>query len=192
VTVVPVRLDAALLRTLLPELVLREGMTLAARVVAREGQRGTLSLAGRMLAAELPETLVAGQEVRLRVADLSAERIVLRLVDPAVSPQAAPVDVPLPRGARLTVRPDPEGRGDGGPGSRSVTVRYESPRLGRVEIRLLLEPGALDALVHAGPGTPAELARAHAGALGDALAGAAGRPARVRVQERRDRVDVHA
>jgi hypothetical protein len=189
---VPVRLDAALLRTLLPELVLREGMTLAARVVAREGQRGTLSLAGRMLAAELPETLVAGQEVRLRVADLSPERIVLRLVDPTASPPAAPIDVPLPRGARLSVTADSERREDGGEGSRSVTVRYESPRLGPVEIRLALEPGALDALVHAAPGMPAGLARAHAEALRGALAEAAGRPARVRVQERRDRVDVHA
>ena len=46
--------DPALLRVEMPELVLRPGMTLAARVAERSGSRGILMLAGHPLSAQLP------------------------------------------------------------------------------------------------------------------------------------------
>ena len=192
---IPIRLEAALLRSALPELVLREGMVMAARVIERTGQHGVLSMAGRQIAAELPEGLLAGAEVRLRVQEAGPERVVLR-----VEPQAVPVAqtpmvaVPLPGGtqARLTVEPDAEHEG-GGAAARatSVNLRWESEALGTLALRLTIEPGALHAIVEAGP-RGLEAARAGAGELRTALAEATNRPADVKVIERRDPVDIYA
>src|SRR3954466_4427717 len=74
------RVEAALLRANLPELVLRPGMTLPARVVERHGQMGLLLLAGTPLSARLPDELKAGDRLRLRVEDVG-EQIVLRTVE---------------------------------------------------------------------------------------------------------------
>src|SRR3954454_20516952 len=48
------RVEAALLRNLLPDLVLREGMRMVASVAERAGQKGIIVLAGTPLAAQLP------------------------------------------------------------------------------------------------------------------------------------------
>src|SRR3954466_4789069 len=74
------RVQAALLRAQLPELVLRPGMTLPARVMERHGQMGILLLAGTPLSAQLPDELKAGDRLRLRVEDVG-EQVVLRTVD---------------------------------------------------------------------------------------------------------------
>lgn len=193
---VPIRLEAALLRAALPELVLREGMTLAARVLERSGHRGTLSLAGRQVAAELPETLAPGAEVRLRVEEAGPERVLLRVVDqaPAAVAVPPPVVVPLPGGRRAHVaieaEEEREGRGGGG-APPAVTVTYASAALGTFALRLTLEPGTLRALVEAAP-RGAQAAREASEALRDALADAAGRPADVRIVERREPLDVYA
>src|SRR3954464_1557602 len=71
------RVQAALLRAQLPELVLRPGMTLPARVMERHGQMGILLLAGTPLSAQLPDELKAGDRLRLRVED-GGEQGVLR------------------------------------------------------------------------------------------------------------------
>ena len=71
------RIQAALLRAQLPELVLRPGMTLPARVMERHGQMGLLLLAGTPLSAQLPDELKAGDRLRLRVEDVG-EQVVLR------------------------------------------------------------------------------------------------------------------
>src|SRR3954452_20703303 len=92
---VPIRLEAALLRTTMPDLVLREGMVVAARVLERTGHRGVLSMAGRQIAAELPETLAPGAEVRQRVQEAGSARVVLRIESQATS-VAPPVTVPVP------------------------------------------------------------------------------------------------
>lgn len=193
---IPIRLEAALLRSTLPDLVLREGMVMAARVLERSGQRGVLSMAGRQIAAELPEGLVAGAEVRLRVQEAGPERVVLR-----VEPQAAPasqqqpmVAVPLPGGAQaqLSVEPDAEHEAQGGGGSvASVRLTWRSEALGTLALRLTIAPGALHALVEASP-QAVETARAGAGELREALAEATRRPADVRVVERSDPVDIYA
>jgi hypothetical protein len=58
------RVEAALLRAQLPELVLRAGMTLPARVMERAGRFGVLLLAGTPLSAELPDELRPGDRLR--------------------------------------------------------------------------------------------------------------------------------
>src|SRR3954464_5978654 len=85
------RVQAALLRAQLPELVLRPGMTLPGRVMERHGQMGLLLLAGTPLSAQLPDALKAGDRLRLRVEDVTGDQVVLRTVEtPAAQPAAPP------------------------------------------------------------------------------------------------------
>jgi Flagellar hook-length control protein FliK len=190
----PLTVQAALLRAQAPDLVLRPGMALAARVLERAGGHGVILLAGVPLAAELPEAIAAGDRLRLRVAEVSAERVVLRLVDqpPAGLAPAPGTQLPLPDGRAAGVAVEErEGSGQGG-GREAVTLRYDSPHLGPLGLRLELDAGAVSATVAAAAGEPAELARAAAEELRAALAEATGRPASVRIVERRDPVDVYA
>src|ERR687888_2055732 len=90
------RVEAALLRAQLPELVLRPGMTLPARVMERAGQFGVLLLAGTPLSAELPDELRAGDRLRLRVEEVGADRVVLRAVETQAQPPAAGSPLPPP------------------------------------------------------------------------------------------------
>src|SRR3954471_12781629 len=128
------RVEAALLRAQLPELVLRPGMTLPARVMERHGQMGVLLLAGTPLSAQLPDELRAGDRLRLRVEDVG-EQVVLRTVDtPAAQQSQTPppeVALPLPNGGRAELRVTEkasEGAGAGDP--VTVALDYDSPALG--------------------------------------------------------------
>src|SRR5690242_4408116 len=141
------RVEAALLRSQLPDLVLRPGMTLPARVMERHGQMGLLLLAGTPLSAQLPDELQAGDRLRLRVEDVG-EQVVLRTVDtPASGPphadQTPPPEValPLPGGRQAEVRVTEqaaEGRGEDEP--VTVALDYESPALGTLDLRLVQQP----------------------------------------------------
>jgi hypothetical protein len=73
-----------------------------------------------------------------------------------------------------------------------VTVRYDSPSLGRLEVRLALGANGLVAGVGAGAGEPVALAGEHANDLRDALRRAMGVPVDVHVGLRRERVDFRA
>src|SRR6476661_9880244 len=171
------RVEAALLRAQLPELTLRPGMTLPARVMERHGQMGLLLLAGTPLAAQLPDELRAGDRLRLRVEDVG-EQIVLRTVEaPAAQQQAAPppttawptssanggaVALPLPGWRQAEVRVTDqaeEGRGTGEP--VMVGLTYDSPVLGTLELKLVQQPGGagLQVTVGATAGAPEERVR---------------------------------
>jgi hypothetical protein len=122
--VAPVSLDALALRARLPELVLRPGLSVVARVAARgEGARGVLVLAGVPLAARLPDTVQAGDTLRLRVAEVGDERVVLRIE----SPEAAPTAPAAPPPPRVAVREPPEPRVAAQGEERAATVRV-TPR----------------------------------------------------------------
>ena len=196
------RVEAALLRAQLPELVLRPGMTLPARVMERHGQMGLLLLAGTPLSAQLPDELQAGDRLRLRVEDVG-EQIVLRTVEtpaPSQQPAQAPppeVALPLPGGRQAEVRVTEqaaERRGGGEP--VAVALDYASPALGTIAMRLVLQPGGagLQVTVGAAVGPPEELVRSAAEELRSALVEATGLPATVRVVGRtpRPRVDFYA
>jgi hypothetical protein len=140
--------NLVLLRGLLPDLTLSPGTFLTARVLDTR----TLSLAGVKLGAQLPENVVAGQVLRLRVEEASSDRIHLRIVEgvggpasPAAeqAPQVPPsaYQLALPGGilARVHVEEREEASGKRGPGAaRSVVVRYDSPTLGRLDVRAAL------------------------------------------------------
>src|SRR5215210_6497458 len=105
------RVQAALLRANMPDLVLRPGLMLPAKVLERAGRHGLLLLAGTPLSAELPDELQAGARLRL--------------------PGGRQAEV------RVTDRAE-ERRGSGEPAS--VALAYDSPALGTLDLRLVLAP----------------------------------------------------
>jgi hypothetical protein len=194
-----VRLDAALLRSALGALALREGQALAGRVAERHGAHGILVLAGRPLVAELPPDVAAGDRLRLLVSSVDQDRVVLR-VDPQPPVLAAPtalppaLRLPLPGRGELGVRvTDREARGGGTSAERhAVGLRLDVPALGALDLRVELVPGAVTVAVAAAPGAPFEVVDAASGELQDAVTSATGRPTSVAVAIRRDPVDVRA
>ena len=61
------RVEAALLRNLMPDLLLREGMQMVATVAERAGQKGIIVLAGTPLAAQLPDEVQVGDRLAMIV-----------------------------------------------------------------------------------------------------------------------------
>src|SRR5437764_557709 len=118
----------------------------------------------------------------------------------AAQAQPAPVAtaaVPLPGGAaaRLLVQPDgggPEGGGGSSRARSTVTLRYESAGLGRVDLALTIEDGAVRAVAHAPAGEVAERLRAASPDLRLALASALARPAAVDIVAHAEVLDVSA
>lgn len=183
-------ISAVLLRGLLPELKLTPGTLVMGRVLDAR----TLNLAGVKLTAQLPGDVVPGQVLRLQVQEATGERIHLKVVE---SPQAAgaagpvaPPDVPadayqlaLPGGilARIHVQEREQGGGrKGAAPATAIVVRYESPTLGRLDVRL----DERSAAIHVADGEPAATVAAAAAVLRDALARATGQPTQVTVHPR--------
>lgn len=202
-------IQLVLLRNLLPDLPIRPGDVLPARVMSRDGQQGVLYLGGVRVPAQLPPELAAGQRLRLRVQESGGERITLRVVaeaeaaqqaqaaataDPLAEALRAGLAVGLPGGAmaRLFVDPEEGGAGAASRAGSRVTLRYEAAAMGRVDLVLELAPGAVAGTIHAPEGAVAERLREGADALRAALAAATGRPASVSVRERGETVDLRA
>jgi hypothetical protein len=209
---VPVPANLILLRGLIPELPMRAGDLLPARVYSRD----MIVLAGVRVAAQLPENLEVGQRLRLRVEEASRSRLLLRVVetsgggeadglpqsvtaDPLADALRAGLALPLPGGqvARLFVAPD--GGSEGGAGRagslQRVTLRFEASALGRVDLALEVRggrDGIVTGTVHAPAGAAAHRLAEHADELRAALAQATGRPATVSVRERAETVDLRA
>ena len=187
--------DLVLLRGLLADTALRPGTVLAARVLDREGQRGTLLLNGVRVPAQLPPGLEAGAALRVRVAEATAERVTLQVLpapDAAGAAQGAPtVGIPLPGGVRLRVDPDPPGAagGDGDEARRSIALRFDSPALGRLDLLIDLDPDAATATVGVAAGAEPAV-RSAANELRDGLAAATGRSGVVRIEPRAESLDV--
>lgn len=181
---------------LLPDIGVRPGTILHGRVL----DAATLSLEGVRLAAKLPADVVAGEVLRLQVQEAGPERLHLHVVERAPAPeqQAAqapqtppvPVAVPLPGGATISILPDGgrDGAGSRGAAAAAVTVRFDSPALGRLDIRLDGQAAA----VHVSAGEPAATVRAAAPELGAALAAVTGRPVQVTVHPRARTLDASA
>ena len=192
------RVEAALLRAVLPDLVLREGMRVVASVAERAGQKGIIVLAGTPLAAQLPDDVQVGDVLRLVVAESTGDRVVLRIADQAAAaplPPPVAVPVPLPGGAQARILVD-ERDGAGGDAPREqheLRLTYASTTLGRLELHLALAGGeALRVNVRARAGESFELAERHAAELTEALVTATGKPAQVTVSARHDPLDVYA
>jgi hypothetical protein len=185
----PIALDALLLRTRLPELVLRPGLSVVARVAARgQGEHGVLVLAGVPLTAKLPEAVEAGETLRLHVTEVTEERVVMRMEPPVAAP-AAP-NAPPPR---VTVGEAPRReRGAEGEERAGVSLTFTGARVGRLDLRVEVGPDGVAATVTAAGGDPYDRAEAAAGRLRETLEASTGLPAAVRVLARRDPLDLYA
>src|SRR5690242_11259234 len=178
----PLAISPQALRVLVgPDIKIVPGRAVMARVVqAPAGQKGSLSIAGYLLDAELPEDVQAGQDLRLVVKEVNAERVLLAVTGPDDPEQAQqtreaqqtqqpqPVHaglpdqaqaaqggwgaIPLPGGGNVQVTERDAG-GTGGRASerQNVLLRYNAPALGAVDLRFQMDAGALNLLVSLAP-----------------------------------------
>jgi hypothetical protein len=194
----PLAVEASLLRAVLStDVKLTVGRELMVRVatVTAEG-RGVLSLAGMLLEAELPTNVRAGDELRLQVRELTPERVVLAIKDESQPlPQVAvdaPMVVPLPGGGSVKVTErDAGGLLAAGDQTHTLTLRYDAPSLGAVDLHFTLTAGALALTVAVAPGAY-ETADEHSSTLQTTLTTEVERPAKVTVVARREPVEVFA
>jgi hypothetical protein len=194
-SVAPVlQLEAALLRRQLPDLLLRPGMTLFARVAEREGRHGIIVLAGSPLVAELPDEVQVGDKLRLLVQDTRGERVAMKLIEeqPAAAPQTPVVGLPLPDGSNAQLTVEERDADPDDPEHASISISYDSPALGAVGFNLSLAPGTVVVHAELAAGTPFELASDSADELEARLAEATGRAAQVTVTPRREPLDLYA
>lgn len=192
------QVEAAFLRRQMPDLILRQGMTLAARVAERDGKHGIITLAGVPLVAELPDGVKTGDTLKLLVADTRAEKVVMRLVQdqPSGAPPPPTVNIAQPDGsqARLTVDED-GGRERGGGRDReqaAIALTYETPKLGAVGLRLEIAPGIVRVRAEVRAGSVYQLADDASDSLRRQLAARTGRAAKVTVVARRESFDAYA
>ena len=218
----PLAINPQALRVLVgPDIKIVPGRAVMARVVqAPGGQKGSLSIAGYLLDAELPENVQAGQDLRLVIRDVSPERVLLAITDPHESDQAQPTQqapptqeaqptqqaqtpdpslvaqppIPLPGGGHVQVTERDGGGAGGQAGERqNILLRYNAPALGSVDLRFQMDAGALSLQVTLPAGQPLELAQAGAESLRQALLeGAGGRAVSVTVAPRREPLDLYA
>jgi hypothetical protein len=187
-----VAVATALLRAQLPDVTLREGASVMARVASRGEGHGVIVLAGIPLTAQLPDGVQAGATLALRVEEVGPERVVLRLDAQAVNPLAAGPTAPRPDPPRVGVDEPPRRGVAGDPGGASVALAFESPALGRIDLRIDLATAAVQVGVQAPAGAAFDAADAASERLRATLGEALERPAAVRVTPRRESLDVYA
>ena len=180
-----------LLRTLESEVRIAPGRVLTARVVDNgDPTRAKLSIAGKLLEAQLPSHLKAGEEVRLTVSEVSAEKVVLSL--------STPLSAEAPRQASDHAKvsdedaSEQEADEDREHTRPAVSLRYQAPTLGAVDVRLQMGAGVLHALVGVRAGQPHKLAREQTAELRERLADATGLPVDLIIQARHDPIELYA
>jgi hypothetical protein len=196
----PIAVQLIMLQQAMPDVTLRLGQSLFARVAERHGERGILMIAGQPLVAQLPEHVRAGDVLKLAVRDISAEQVVMQLHEgreaaPAAQqgPQTVPVPVPGGVPARIVVDDKASGGGAGEGGeAHAVALTYESPALGPINFRIGMDAANVVADVRVTAGAPLEVASAAADALRSALAQSTERTAHVTVAPRPGSFDVSA
>lgn len=187
-----VSVQTLLLRAQMPELTLRPGASVMARVASRGEAHGVLVLAGIPLTAQLPEGVEVGATLKLLVQEVSPERVVLRLDTqaPQVGQPAAPPQLPPPR---VSVQEPPRRRpGAQDEAAATVALAFDSPTLGRLDLRIDLDSGAVQAAIATPPGHAFQAAETGAERLRASLAETTGRKATVRVTTRREPLDLYA
>lgn len=192
-----------------PDIKIVPGRAVMARVVQAEGTgRGSLSIAGFLVEAELPKDVRTGQDLRLVIKDVSAERVLLTMSDdrpdaaqqtaqphhiatPDVPPGAVPL--PVPGGGMLAVTErDAHGGRPGDGSTHSVALRYTTPQLGALDLHFTLDAGSLAVTVSVPPGPGLPLAQADADTLRQTLAEQLQRAVSVTVKPRREPLDLYA
>jgi hypothetical protein len=186
-----VGIQTLLLRTQLPEVTLRPGTSIVARVLSRGDNHGVLVIAGIPLSAQLPEAIgKTGETLRLTVSDVTPDRVTLQL-DQVINPNAQPTPPPAER-PQVAVREEPRTVRVGGEERSTVALSFTSTALGRLDLRLELAGTRISADVEAPAGRSFALADAAAGRLQDGLQARTGLDAAVQVTPRREPLDLYA
>jgi hypothetical protein len=184
-----IAVQTLLLRAQLPELALRPGTSVVARVLSRGDNHGVITIAGVPLTAQLPEAVgVQGETLRLTVREVTPERVTLQLDQAPAAAQPAPQE---PR-ARVTVQDPPRTRRVAGEERHTVALSFHSDALGRLDLRVELGATVVTTAVEAADGHPFDVASAAAPGLQDGLRARTGLAAEVRVTPRREPLDVYA
>jgi hypothetical protein len=184
-----VAVQTLLLKAQLPELTLRPGSSIVARVLSRGESHGVLVIAGVPLQAQLPEEVGAtGETLRLTVREVTPERVTLQL-EQAVPAAQAPPEASRPR---VTVDDPPRATRAGGEERASVALSFHSDALGRLDMRIEIAGSRVRTAVQTETGRPYELASAAAPRLQNGLHARTGLEADVNVTPRRDPLDVYA
>ena len=186
-----VAVKTLLLQTQLPDIQLRPGTSVVARVLSRGPDHGVLVIAGIPLTAQLPtEVGKAGETLRLAVADVTPERVTLQL-EQVVPPAGQPLPTPE-QTARVRVEDEPRTVRVGGEERSSVALSFHSDALGRLDLRVEVSGTRVSTAVEAPAGRSFELADAAAGRLQVGLQARTGLEADVHVTPRREPLDVYA
>src|SRR5215210_3773194 len=90
----PIAVTAALVRAQMPDVPLREGATLMARVASRGESHAVIVLAGIPVTAQIPPDVQAGATLKLKVQEVTPERVTLQ-IDPQ-QPTQTPAQAPVP------------------------------------------------------------------------------------------------
>ena len=187
-----VSVQTQLLKAQFPELVLRPGTSVVARVASRGEGHGVLVIAGIPLTARMPpEVGATGDTLRLNVSDVTPERVTLQLDQTAAS-AAPPLPDPNAGKARVQVEDPPRTVRVGDEERSSVTLSFSSDALGRLDLRLEVGGERVQAAVETPAGRTFALADAAAERLRDGLLARTGLQAEVRVTPRREPLDLYA
>lgn len=153
-----IAVTAALLRAQLPDLPIREGSSLMARVASRGDSHAVIVIAGLPVTAQLPPEVQAGAVLKLKVKEVTAERVWMQ-IDQQQQPQ---VGQPAPQ-AQLQPRvevEEPPTRHVGADGEPVdiVALAFTHPVLGRLDLRLELRGERILADVTTPAGRPHQVA----------------------------------
>ncbi len=186
-----VSVKTLLLQAQMPELVLRPGASVMARVASRGEQHGVLVLAGIPLTAQLPAGVEAGATLKLLVDEVTPERVVLRMDAQNAAALAAPPPPPREE-PRVEVGEPPRRNPAMGEDGTTVALSFQSTALGRLDLRIDLGSGRIQVGVEAPAGRAYELADAGSERLRAQLDAATGLSSAVQVTPRREPLDLYA
>jgi hypothetical protein len=197
----PLVVDLVLLRAVQTgELRITPGRAIMARVVQTEiaqHGRGLISIAGELIEAELPRHVKPGDELRLTVRHVTADKVELSMGDrgAAALQTPPPAAIPLPGGATLTVNDDgspPRTARTDTDHPHTLLLTYETPTLGAVDLRFVLDAGSLKLAVTVPAGQTHGLAQNRAAELRQRLSDQLHRPVELVISPRREPLDVYA
>ncbi len=189
----PIAVTAALLRAQLPEVPLREGASMMARVASRGESHAVIVIAGIPVTAQVPPEVQAGATLKLKVTDVTPERVMLQ-IDPQQPAQVPPAAAPPPMELRpqLAVEEPPSRqRGADGEPADVVALTFTSPTLGQLDLRLELRGERILAEVTTPAGRPHVVASEASERLRANLE-AVGLEATVNVRPRHTPLDLYA
>jgi hypothetical protein len=204
----PIAVTAALLRNQLPDVTLREGASIMARVLSKGDAHAVITIAGIPVTAQLPPEVPAGATLRLKIQEVTPERVTLQVAPDQPAPAAQPATPPVQASpnqvigtfapgahaveARVEVEERPaRRRGADGEPADVVSLAFTSPTLGRLDLRLELRGDRLLTEITTPAGRPHTVASDGAERLRATLE-ANGLEATVKVRPRHQPLDLYA